>query len=195
MSLGAHFPALKGQFVNLRPLRIDDAELTLAWRTGNRASLLNQGAVTVDDQAAWIMSRPDEEFNFIIETAVGRPVGMLSLVDVDLSHSRAEPARFLIGDEEAVKGIPAAVEAMSLIYEFAFDSLGLRRIYGTVASSNHLMIKWQRYLGMSEEGRLRNHYFINGQVQDAVCLGMLEDEYRSIALPRMKSLIALGKKR
>jgi len=46
---------------------------------------------------------------------------------------------------------------------------------------------------MKEEGRLRSHYFINGHFQDAVLFGMLVDEYRSVALPRMKSLIAAGR--
>jgi hypothetical protein len=48
---------------------------------------------------------------------------------------------------------------------------------------------------MKEEGRLRKHYFINGHFQDAVLFGMLEEEYRVQALPRMNSLIAAGRAR
>lgn len=117
---------------------------------------------------------------------------MLSLIAIDLVNRRAEPSRFLIGDEDAVKGTPAAVEAMVLLYQLAFDELGLSRVYGTVASGNVLMIKWQKYLGMKEEGRLRRHYYIGGAFQDAVCLGLLVEEYRQTALPRMKALVRLG---
>jgi RimJ/RimL family protein N-acetyltransferase len=56
------------------------------------------------------------------------------------------------------------------------------------------MIKWQRYLGMREEGRLRNHYLIGDRFQDAVCLGILAEEYRGQARPRMEALIAAGRK-
>lgn len=184
---------LQGEFINLRPIAEADAALTLSWRQADRARHLNRVAPDIEAQANWIRQRPASEFNFIIETKAGAPVGMLSLIHIDRTHQRAESARFLIGDEAAAKGIPAAVEAMKLLYELAFDRLALRRIYGEVAAENTLMIKWQKYLGMKEEGRLRNHYHINDQWQDAVCLGLLEDEYRQLALPRMNTLIALGR--
>ena len=180
---------LRGRYVVLRLLRVEDAELTLRWRMGQRASLLNVGATTVAEQAAWIGSRPANELNFMIELASGQPVGMLSLVGIDRVNGRAEPARFLIGEPDAVRGIPAAVEAMKLLYELAFDQLHLIRVYGTVVADNPLMLKWQKFLGMKEEGCLRRHYLLGGVYRDAICVGMLEDEYRAIALPRMNALI------
>jgi RimJ/RimL family protein N-acetyltransferase len=186
--------ALRGEFVSLRPLHPDDAEITLAWRLGDRAGLLNRGAETVEDQATWIRSRPDSERNFVIELADGRAVGMLSLLGIDRENGHGESARFLIGEEEAVRGVPAAVEAMKLLYELAFDELGLERVWGTVAADNQRMVKWQRYLGMREEGRLRKHYRIGGRFQDAVCLGILAEEYRGQARPRMEALIAAGRR-
>ncbi len=180
---------LCGEYVILRPLRVEDAELTLAWRLSSRAALLNRGATTVAEQADWIASRPATELNFVIELRSGQPVGMLSLVDIDETNRRAEPARFLIGEPEAVRGRPVAVESMKLLYEIAFDRMNLKRVYGTVVADNPLMLKWQKFLGMKEEGRLRQHYFIGGLFRDAICVGMLEDEYRAVALPRMNALI------
>ncbi len=185
---------LRGEFVNLRPLREDDAAMTLAWRLSDRAGLLSRGAETVEDQAAWIRSRPGSEHNFVIELTDGTPVGMLSLIGIDQWHGHGVSARFLIGEEEAVRGIPAAVEAMKLLYEHAFDELGLQRVWGLVVDENKRMLKWQRYLGMREEGRLRRHYFIGGRFQDAICLGILAEEYRGQARPRMEALIAAGRK-
>lgn len=189
----ANLTHLLGKFVDLRPLMTDDAGLTHRWRQGNRAVNLNQAAGSLDSQRDWIRSRPDSEYNFIIALKDGRAVGMLSLVGVDLVNLHAEPGRFLIGEEAATRGVPAAVEAMKLLYEFAFDTLGLVRVHGTIASDNKAMLKWQNYLGMKIEGRLRNHYFINGHFQDAICVGLLEEEYRKITLPRMRALIAAGR--
>ncbi len=186
---------LSGEFVTLRPLIAADAELTLAWRQGERAINLNRGAQNVAQQAAWIASRPAGEYNFMIVLKSGVAVGMVSLINIDTEHRHAEPARFLIGDEDAVRGIPAAVEAMKLLYELAFDRLELLRVYGAVVSDNPLMLKWQKFLGMKEEGRQRQHLFLNGHFQDSVMLGMLADEYRKDALPRMKMLIAAGRSR
>ncbi len=181
---------LHGQYVVLRPLRVDDAELTLTWRLSDRAALLNTGALSVAEQAEWIASRPKTELNFVIQLRSGQPVGMLSLVAIDEVNRRAEPARFLIGEPDAVRGLPVAVESMKLLYQLAFDQLKLKKIHGTVVDDNRLMLKWHKYLGMKEEGRLRQHYFIGGRFRDAICVGMLEDEYRTVALPRMNALIA-----
>ena len=186
---------LEGEFVNLRPLQVDDAELTLRWRRAQRAKFLNAGAATLEQQAAWIADRPVSEYNFIIELKSGHPVGMLSLTDIDATNRHGEPGRFLIGDEEAAKGMPVAVEAMKLLYELAFDLLGLVRVCGIVAQNNHLMLKWQKYLGMKEEGRLRNHLCLAGQFQDGIFIGLLVEEYRKITVPRMKVLIAAARQR
>jgi RimJ/RimL family protein N-acetyltransferase len=188
----SHSQTLDGSFVDLRPLAVDDAALTLAWRQSARARLLNVGAQSVEEQTAWISSRPASEYNYMIVLKNGQSVGMLSLVGVHHTNRHAETARFLIGDEEAVKGVPAAVEAMKLLYALAFDTLGLKRLFGTVAANNMLMVKWQKYLGMKEEGRMRSHYFIDGQFQDAIVLGLLEEEYRQHALPRMTALMKMS---
>lgn len=185
---------IDGEFVTLRPLTVDDAALTLAWRQGDRAAMLHTGAQTVEQQESWIAARPDDEYNFIIALKDGRPVGMVSLRGIDFTHRHAEPGRFLIGDEQAVRGIPVALEAMMLIYRLAFDTLNLRRVHVCVGSENQLMIKWQKFMGMTEEGIRREHYLINGKFQDSVLFGMLEEEYRTKALPKMQSLVGAARK-
>jgi RimJ/RimL family protein N-acetyltransferase len=184
---------LEGQYVMLRPLTLDDAAITQKWRTSGRAFLLNKGAQSVAEQRDWIASRPwdlSREVNFIqLLRQTSQPVGMISLVDIDLVHHRAEPAHFLIGEPEVVKGKPVALEATKLIYNLAFDILGLHRVYGPIASENKGMLKFHLALGMKEEGRLREHYFLNGTWQDAVMVGMLEEEYRTKALPKLEALI------
>ncbi|HEX2800799.1 MAG TPA: GNAT family protein [Phenylobacterium sp.] len=186
-------PELTGRFVVLRPLAAGDAEITYGWRHSARARHLNVSAGSVEDQRRWIAGRPGSEFNYVIALVNGPDIGMLSLINIDLANLRAESARFLIGDETAAQGTPAAVEAMKLLYELAFDRLGLERIYGTIEERNHLMIKWQKYLGMKEEGRLRRHYLMDGEFVDALALGLLADEYRKVSLPRMKALMSLGR--
>lgn len=186
---------LEGEFVDLRRLSVEHAAITLAWRQGERAKLLNRGAATLEQQTAWIASRSESENNYLITLKSGVLVGMLSLIGIHAVNRHAESARFLIGDEAAVCGIPAAAEAMKLLYHRAFVELGLVRVYGTVASDNTLMVKWQKFMGMKEEGRMRQHYFIDGHFQDAVMVGILESEYRSVALPRLKAMIAAAQPR
>lgn len=184
---------IDGEFVNLRQLQIADAEKTFVWRSALRAKNLNESAASVQLQAQWIASRPSGEHNFLIELKSGHPVGMLSLVNVDMINLHGEPGRFLIGDDAAVKGVPVAVEAMKLLYKLAFDQLGLVRVSGIVAANNPLMTKWHKYMGMKEEGRLRNHLYQNGEFLDGILLSLLVDEYRKTTLPRMNGLIAMAR--
>jgi hypothetical protein len=74
---------------------------------------------------------------------------MLSLVDIDLASRRRESARFMIGDEEAAQGAPAAVEAMSLLYLPAVRPPGQERVHGVIGNEI-LMLKWRKYPGVKE---------------------------------------------
>lgn len=187
-----NFTRLEGRFVDLLPLVPEHARVTLDWRGGARARLLNRGAQTVAQQRDWIISRPASEHNYLIALKSGIPVGMVSLVDIDMIARKAEPARFLIGHEDAVRGIPVAAEALALLYRHAFDTLGLRRLYGTVAAPNRAMMKFHEYSGMRREGVLREHLYLDGGYQDGVVYGLLEPEYRSVTIARLQGLIAMG---
>jgi len=185
---------LEGEFVRLRPIQVSDAEITCRWRNDVRAIYLNRTDGSPDAQARWIASRPAGEYNFVIELGTGQPVGMLSLLNIDMANRHAESGRFLIGDEHAARGAPVAAEAMKILYQLAFETLNLHRVHGLVSAQNALMIKWQKYLGMREEGRLRDHYWTETGFTDAVALGLLAEDYRAVTLPRMNGLIALGRK-
>ena len=179
---------LTGRYVTLRPLTVADAEITQRWRTSGRAFLLNKGAQTVGEQHEWIARRPDNEYNFVM-VVDGQPVGMISLIDIDMVHRRAEPAHFLIGEPDLVKGKPVAFEATRLMYEYSFDTLGLHRLWGILSAENDKMLRWNLLMGMQEEGRLRDYYFLNGHWQDGVFLGLSEDDYRTVMLPRLRGFI------
>jgi RimJ/RimL family protein N-acetyltransferase len=179
-----------GRYVTLRPITPDDAEITQKWRTGGRAYLLNKGAQTVEEQRHWIETRPPTELDWI-QVVDGKSVGMIALVDIDMTHRRAEAGHFLIGEPEIVKpyGTKVAAEATQLMYAYAFDSLKLHRIYGVLSADNERMLRWNLYVGMKEEGRQKDHYFLNGHWQDGVIVGLTEDDYRTVTIPRLQSLI------
>ena len=182
-------PMLHGSFVCLRPLILNDANLTFSWRQSARAKFLNDPAKTVGQQKDWIASRPVDEYNFIIERKDGLSLGMLSLVNIDLNNKRAEPGRFLIGNSDAARGIPAAAEAMLLLYRFAFNELELHRLWGIIACNNMRMVKWQIYMGMVEEGRLTDHLRLAGVYYDAIIFGLTRTRFQTMAEPRLESLI------
>lgn len=182
-----------GKFIDLTKLTVDDAALTLKWRISSRAQLLNPGAQDIDGQINFIRSRPDNEFNYLISLKNGAKVGMISLIRIDHVNKNAETARFLIGEEELVRGLPVAVEAMKLLYDLAFKHLELERVYGYISAENKLMVKWQIFMGMMKEGVLRNHLVSrDSKFVDAIAMGLLKDDYLNGIEMKYNNMINFG---
>jgi RimJ/RimL family protein N-acetyltransferase len=180
---------LTGNLATLRPITVDDAEITLGWRQSNRAKLLQRGAKTIDEQRAWIAAKlKTNELNFIIEFK-NKPVGMIALHDISQIHKSVQMGRLLIGEEEWVGKAPVAFEADMMLCDYAFDVLGMHKIYGDVMEDNHGMLKTRFYLGYKQDGILRDHYIYDGVYKNTVAISLLEDEYRTICRPKLAQLI------
>jgi hypothetical protein len=51
------------------------------------------------------------------------------------------------------------------------------------------MISWNKFVGMKVEGTLRDHYWLNERFQDAIFMGLTEQDYREVTVPRLQFLI------
>ena len=181
----------KGNLATLRPITLNDAEVTLGWRQSNRARMLQRGAQTVEQQTAWIASKLDTaELNFIIEYRE-RAVGMIALHDISQGHRSAQLGRLLIGEDQWVGKAPVAFEAEMLLCDHAFEVMKLHKVYGDVMEENHGMLKTRLYLGYKQDGILRHHYIYGGEYKNTVAVSILEDEYRSICRPKLIQLITM----
>jgi RimJ/RimL family protein N-acetyltransferase len=182
---------LKGSVATLRPITESDAEITLKWRQGSRAKLLQRGAKTSEEQQAWIAAKLKmNELNFIIEY-LDKPVGMIALHDINHVHKSIQMGRLLIGEEESVGKAPVAFDADLLLCDYAFDVLKMHKIYGDVMEDNHGMLKTRFYLGYKQDGILRDHYLYDGVYKNTVAVSLLEDEFRSTCRPKLIQLIAM----
>lgn len=183
---------LKGDIATLRPITIDDAELTFTWRNSARAKFLQRGATTVDEQRAWIAVKlKTNELNFVIEYK-DSPVGMIALLDINHLHKSVQAGRLLVGEEEFVGKAPVSFEAELMICDYAFDVLKMHKIYGDVMEDNYGMLKTKSYLGYKQDGILRDHYLYDGVYKNTVVISMLEDEYRKVCRPKLVSLIKIN---
>jgi RimJ/RimL family protein N-acetyltransferase len=182
---------LKGDITTLRPITIDDAELTFVWRKSARARLLQRGSATVDEQRAWIATKlKTSELNFIIEYKE-KSVGMIALLDISSLHKSVQMGRLLIGEEYFVGKAPVAFEADLLLCDYAFDVMNMHKIYGDVMEDNHGMLKTRFYLGYKQDGILRDHYVYDGVYKNTVAVSILEDEYYIVCRPKLVSLIKM----
>lgn len=180
---------LEGKIVRLRPITIEDAETSLAWRLGDRAKLLQRGATTVDEQREWIASKLAlDEINCIIEYA-NAPVGMIALHDINLRNRHAIIGRELIGEKDRVGVVPVAFEAELLLCDYAFGRLNLHKLYGDVLEDNHAMLKMRRFLGYKQDGMLRDHVRVDGEYRSVYAISILQSEYTATCRPKLMQLI------
>jgi [ribosomal protein S5]-alanine N-acetyltransferase len=111
----------------------------------------------------------------IVDTATDQHVGNVTLNRVNWIHRTADTG-LLIGRRE-FRGRGYAHEAWSLVASYAFGRLGLRKLIAGVVDGNIASQRSLEKLGFRVEGRLRAEYWIEGEVRDALRLGLLRDEF------------------
>jgi len=187
-------PVLTGRVVTLAPLAAEHAEVTFAWRQGDRAKYLNRGAQTIDEQRKWIIAsggRGDLNFIILFRDA---PVGMIALHDTSKVHRHVIIGRFLIGEPQLVGTAPVAYDAELALCDYAFDTLQMHKIHGDIIEGHETMLRWRQYLGWAREGVKRDHYLIDGAFVNVVMMSLLEDDYRRKGRPRLRGLVTAGQR-
>ncbi len=67
---------------------------------------------------------------------------------------------------------------MSAILRFAFDDLGMNKVYIQLFTSNEKGLRLWTKMGFQVEGTLRAHYLLDGTFHDMVSLSLLGAEWR-----------------
>ncbi len=153
---------LAGVGFNLRLLGAEDLATTLDWRNREdiRHHFIKSEIISLQQHLSWWEEycTRDNDFVFIIEETekLNRPVGQVSLYNIDLKKGEAEYGRLMIGDSKA-RGKGLARRATEFLLTWAFNSLEIKRIYLRVLKDNTIAINRYRRFGFiscGDNGRL-----------------------------------------
>ena len=112
-----------------------------------------------------------DEKNFIIaDIKTDEAIGTCSLVHIDYRSRKCEFGRFIIDPE--LSHPKAAVEAEYLILEYAFEHLGLNKVYIEVLKNNTKVISLHNKFGFVGESVFREHVFKANSFVDAVGMAL-----------------------
>ena len=111
----------------------------------------------------------------VIAKETGEVMGKAGFHNWYLHHNRAEIGYALYDEKFMGKGYMS--EANRLIVEFGFVVLSLHRIEAYTSTYNSASIKILQRLGFRKEGLLREHYNVNGIMEDSVCFGLLKHDF------------------
>lgn len=68
-------------------------------------------------------------------------------------------------------------EALHAVIEHGFTKMNLHRIEALVGIENTPSLKLMQKFKFTQEGILRQHYFINDKYEDSVVFSLLREEY------------------
>lgn len=174
--LGQGQHSVKGARVTLRPLVAADRPLLAQWqkdvaiRQSFSRRLLEQLMGGAASEGEGLSDR-----DFIICDEDGQDIGLISLHNVDMEVSQAEMAK-LIGAPHA-RGKGYAREATGLVLGYAFDELGLGRVYLRTAGFNLHNIRLNEKIGFRFEGILRGSDVLDDRRVDVVLMSILRREF------------------
>jgi RimJ/RimL family protein N-acetyltransferase len=112
----------------------------------------------------------------IVERATGLLIGAARIGIESLLHKRADIGYVLRRDRW---GEGLATETARLLLGFGFDQLGMHRIWATSHPENVASARVLEKIGMSYEGRIRDHLFVKGAWRDSLAYAILEPEWRA----------------
>ncbi|MBB5109739.1 RimJ/RimL family protein N-acetyltransferase [Streptomyces spectabilis] len=111
----------------------------------------------------------------VVEHDQGQLVGIGRLA-ADPHQPRAATTGFALRSDRWGKGY--GVEMVRLLLGFAFDDLGLHRVWGARSPLNTASAKTMATVGMVEEGTIREHVQRGGVWRDSVVHAILDREWQ-----------------
>lgn len=106
----------------------------------------------------------------------GAVIGKCTLWQYDESNQRAELG-YILNRQYWRMGLMS--EALEAMIDYAFSGLGLHRLEADTDANNTASLALLEKLGFQREGFFRERWYVNGQRQDSVMLGLLEQDWQS----------------
>lgn len=161
-----HNLSAEGFLYRLRPVKLSDARFIIDTRLedAERNRFIHQISDDEDAQREWIeryFSR-EGDYYFVIENRLTKKgEGLIGFYDVQ--DGCAEWGRWVIKNDSL-----AAVESVDLLYQIAFEQVGLQELYCRTLKINEGVVSFHDSIGEKTRQILENHFEINGESFDAV---------------------------
>jgi RimJ/RimL family protein N-acetyltransferase len=172
-----------GKTVFFRAFEEEDAQLIHKWKNDDELNALTVGLnkrTCFDDDLDWVKSHmrhnPYSSFWAICSKDNNKMIGWTCLTNIHYINSSAEAGAIVIGDTDYRDGF-AWVETYLFLYEYAFERLGLNRVYGESILGHKTSNFAEELMFMNREGVLRQAVFKNGHFFDLSIAAILKDDY------------------
>lgn len=181
------FEKLKGKFVYLSPINIDDYKEYSDWVNDiDIAKYINQNihlTYSQEKDALGVLTKKSKIFG-IHNREAKKLIGNCSIFDIDYISGTAKAGIF-IGDKNFWNQ-GYGTEAFSLLIDYGFNILNLENIMIEVFDYNERALKSYKKIGFKEIGRRRNAHKIAGKRYDIIFLDII---YKDFVSPFIKDIV------
>lgn len=178
-----HSVALTGRVITLRELRPDDAADAFAIVGDDRVTRSlsfdsrdqAQTTAMIDGAVRRARDEPRTEYYLAVALPDDADQRMIGFARLGLTGHQAAKLGYAIHADHWGHGY--AADAARTIISFGFHTLGLHRITAAIGPDNAASIAVVKRLGMTYEGRLRDHVHTNGAWRDSLLYSVLAAEW------------------
>ena len=170
---------MEKEVVCLRPITLKDTDKIVSWRNREdvRERFIYQGLFTKEGHEKW--------FHTMVETGKvcqmmiclkesKEAVGSVYIRDIDKENGKGEYGIFI--GEESARGKGIGTQAAKLMIQYAFEELGLHRLFLRAYADNGRAIRSYEKAGFTREAYLRDDVCVNGVYRDIVLMGICKGQ-------------------
>ena len=176
---------LQGRKVILRPMN-RETDLKLCTKYINdpevRQYLTSVVPWTIEAEGKWfdyLANKPENDIVLAIEDIeTGKYLGSMGLHGINWKDRTATTGA-LIGDKK-YWGRGYGTDAKMILLDYAFNTLGLRKILSAVIDFNRRSLQYSLHCGYKVEGVRKKQLFRNGQYRDEILLGLFKNDWLPI---------------
>lgn len=165
--------------IELKRLTENELELLMHWRMREDISkmMFKNVKLTMEGQRKWFekIKNCETDIRWIIWKD-GVPVGSLYFTNIDRANLRCESGWFIAEKKGIDFSQVIALQRNSL--DYAFDVLGLNRVYGIVLDDNKGLPRMLEMCGIPREGILRQHIIKEGVPHDVIVVGITKNDWQ-----------------
>lgn len=165
--------------IYLRLMTGEDTDNIVRWRNSDavRTHFIYQKLFTRQSHEQWIenMVNTGKVVQMIIcECGNDMPVGSVYIRDIDTVHHKGEYGIFI--GEPSARGRGVGTAAAKLMIRYAFEELGLHRLFLRVFADNEQAIGSYEKAGFVKEAYLKDDVCIDGVYRDIILMAILNNK-------------------
>ena len=170
--------------VSLSVLTPDDAEFCTRGMNDSNITqyLLRRFPITVASERKWLESLPAQEMTDqvfgITVTETEELIGMMGLHSINWINRTATTGAWISSDSCRGKGYGS--EAKLLLLDYAFNTLGLRKISSNVLATNMRSKAYNIKCGYAVEGIRTKQIYVNGTYVDEVSMAIFKETFETL---------------